>query len=157
RLVLHPGISAEFRWDSNVFFESTTPYSTFIFRLLPSLDLATLPGQRGGERPHAVDFRLHLAADYNEYITTDGNLSGHRGVGVQAGALLTVLPYFPFSMDFFDNYVRTSQPPYLREPYNIDRDTNELGLRMRYRPGGRRLDIDLSYVFGVDFFEVQQL
>lgn len=156
RLVLHPGIAAEFRWDSNVFFEATNPYSAFIFRLLGSLDLATRPPQRGGQQPHAIDFRLHLGADYNEFISTDATVTGHRSVGVQAAALLTVLPQHRFSFDVFDNYARMSQPPYLREPFNINRDTNELGVRFRLAPGGGRLRFDLLYAFGIDFFEVQQ-
>jgi len=156
RLVLHPGIAAEFRWDSNVYFEPTNPYSAFLFRLLASLDLATRPPQRGGNAPHAIDFRLHLGADYNEYLSSDQTVEQHRAFGVQAGALLTILPGHPFTIDLFDNYVRTSQPPYFREPFNIDRDTNELGVRFRYAPGGRRLTFDLSYAFGIDFFEVAQ-
>jgi hypothetical protein len=157
RLVLHPGIAAEFRWDSNVFFEPTNPTSAFLFRLLASLDMATRPPQRGGDAPHAIDFRLHLGADYNEYLTGDVSISQHRAFGVQAGLLLTILPMHPFTIDVFDNYVRTSQPPYFRETYNIDRDTNEVGARFRYAPGGRRLMFDLSYGFGIDFFEVAQL
>jgi hypothetical protein len=156
RLVLHPGIAAEFRYDSNVFFERDNPEGAFAFRALASLDLATRPPQRSGNLAHGIDFRLHLGGDYTEYITTDASLSQHRAFGVQGGLLLSILPMHPFSIDIFDNYVRTSQPPYLREPFNIDRDTNEVGVRFRYAPGGRRLTFDLSYAFGIDFFEVQQ-
>lgn len=156
RLVLHPGVAAEVRWDSNVYFEATNPYSAFIFRALGSIDLATLPPQRGGSSAHAIDFRLHLGADYNEYLSSDSSLTQHRSVGVQAGALMTILPNHPFSIDLFDNFVRTSQPPYGRETFNIDRDTNEVGLRLRLRPGGGRLEFDAMYAFGIDFFEVQQ-
>ena len=156
RLVLHPGIAAEFRYDSNIFFQATNPVGEFLFRLMPSLDLATRPPQRGGNAPHGIDFRLHAGIDYNEYLTSDANVSGHRSVGVQAGMLLTVLPQHPFSFDVFDNYVRSVQPPYSLLPYNIDRDTNEAGLRLRYRPGGGRLQLDLAYTFGLDLFEIPQ-
>src|SRR5262249_16420610 len=42
-------------------------------------------------------------------------------------------------------------------PFNLDRDTNELGVRFRLAPGGQRLITDLSYAFGLDFFEVKIL
>lgn len=153
RLVLHPGVAAEFRWDSNIFFESANTANAFLFRLMPTLDLATRPSQRGGNVPHKIDFRLHAGLDYREWITSNQAINRHRMFGVQAGALLTILPHYPLSIDLFDNYVRTSQPPYTRGLDNIDRNTNEAGVRFRYRPGGGRLDFALSYAFGIDYFE----
>jgi len=156
RLVLHPGIAAEVRWDSNIYFELTNPTNAFILRVLPTLDLATRPPQRGGDAPHTIDFRLHLGADYNEFLTGDSSISRHRSVGIQAGMALTIMPNHPVQFTIYDNYVRTSQPPYFGEPFNIDRDTNEAGVRLRVAPGGGRLQLDVAYAFGIDFFETQQ-
>ncbi|HZS38114.1 MAG TPA: hypothetical protein VFF06_14855 [Polyangia bacterium] len=157
RLVLHPGIAAELRYDTNVFYApSGSEIGALILRLLPSLDLATRPPQRGGNLPHGVDFRLHLGADYNEYLTGGQITSAHRSIGAIAGMLLTLFPNHLFTVDLFDNYTRTTQPPYGSQfTYNLDRDTNEAGVRFRLRPGGGRLEIDLSYTFGLDFFEPQ--
>ena len=157
RLVLHPGLAAELRYDSNVFFLSSNEVGALIVRLLPSLDLATRPPQRGGNQPHGIDFRLHLGADYTEFVTGGPVTSAHRSIGAQIGMLLTLFPYHLFSADVYDNYVRTTQPPYNEQPYNLDRDTNEVGTRLRFRPGGGRLEIDASYTFGIDFFEPQAL
>ena len=158
RLVLHPGIGVEFRYDTNVFFQPPgSETGAFLLRVLPSLDLATRPGVRGGGAPHAIDFRFHAGADYNEFLTGDSTISRHRAIGVQAGALLTILPSYPFSIDLFDNYIRLVQAPFSPSHLdNISRDTNEVGVRFRYRPGGGRLELDLSYAFGVDFFEETQ-
>jgi hypothetical protein len=157
QLVLHLGVGAELRYDSNVFFEPTNEVGALIFRALGSVDLATRPKQRGGNLPHTIDFRLHLGVDYTEFVleTQRAGTSQHRDVAAQAGLLLTLFPFHLFTADIFDNYVRTSQPPYLRNPYNLDRDNNELGLRLRFRPGGGRLEVNASYTFGLDFFEPQ--
>ncbi len=157
QLVLHLGIAGELRYDSNVFFASSGEVGALIVRLMPSIDLATRPAQRlnGVVQPHTADFRLHLGADYNEFVTNRDVTASHRSVGIQAGALLTLFPQHLFTIDVYDNYVRTVQPPYTEVPYNLDRDTNEAGFRLRYRPGGGRLEIDLSYTFGLDFFEPQ--
>lgn len=157
RLVLHPGIAAEFRYDSNIFFQPNNEVGGFMLRLMPTVDLATRPPQRGGNAPHKVDFRLHAGLDYREWLTSDPALSRYRMFGVQAGMLLTILPHYPFSIDLYDNYTRTSQPPYTRGDSNIDRDTNEVGIRFRYKPGGGRLELHLGYAFGIDFFEVSRL
>jgi hypothetical protein len=89
--------------------------------------------------------------------TGDQTVNRHRFFGVQAGLLATLFPHSKVSADIFDNYVRTTQPPYGLQPYNIDRDTNQVGARIRFRPGAGRLSVDFSYVFGLDFFEIQQL
>lgn len=157
QLVLHPGIGLEYRYDSNVFFFNSNPVSASMLRALASLDLATRPTQRGGDRPHTLDFRVHAGADYREYLTGDDRIRVHRGFGIQASLLATLFPGRPFMVDVFDEFVRTAQPPYAFNPYNYDRDVNLAGVRLRYRPGGGRLSVDLSYIFGLDFFEVRQL
>jgi hypothetical protein len=151
-LLLHLGIAAEFRYDDNFFFQDTSQgkFSAFEFVLRPSLDLAT----RGSRTASGtVDFRLHAGMTYTEFITNRDNLAGHRSFAVDAGALMTVWPAGRFNLSLFDNFVRTTQPPYGNEPYNLDRDTNQLGIRLQYSPGGKRLTLALSYVFGIDFFE----
>jgi len=158
RVVLHLGLISEIRYDSNVFYEPSNPSGAAILRLVPRLDIATRPTQRGGGAPHAIDFRLSVGMDYNEILSGDAALSGHRGFGVFANGLLTILPNYPFSIDISDNFTRTSQLPYQRGiNYNLDRDTNEAGIRFRYHPGTGRLDLQLGYVFGLDMFEVEQL
>src|SRR5207249_4797391 len=122
----------------------------FLFRLTPSVDLAT----RGGG---SVDFRLHAGMNYNEYISNRGQLERHRSFGVDAGAALNLFPRGKFNLILFDNYVRTTQLPYTIQPYNLDRDANQLGFSMRILPGGGRLVLTLGFAFGIDFFEVQPL
>jgi hypothetical protein len=157
RLVLHPGIGVELRYDTNVFYAASgSETGALILRVLPSLDLATRPPQRGGNLPHGIDFRLHLGADYTEYLTGGAATSVHRSIGAIAGMMLTLFPNHLFSADVFDNYSRTTQPPYgANFRFNLDRDTNEAGLRLRFRPGGGRLEVNASYAFGLDFFEPQ--
>lgn len=153
-MLLHLGIAAQFAYDSNVFFANINPQGSFMFSVLPSLDLGT----RSAGGPHTLDFRLHAGMDYNEYLTSDTGISRHRSFGVQAGTLLTIMPGHRVSVDLYDNFVRSSQPPYVtNEAYNLDRDVNLLGARMRVRPGGGRLEWDLGYTFGIDFFEVNIL
>src|SRR5262245_18266220 len=92
RLVLHLAQGAEVRYDSNLFFADGTTNPTIggaILRILPSIDLATRPPQRGGDLPHLIDFRLHAGVDYREFLTGDTAINSHRSVAVEAGGLLT--------------------------------------------------------------------
>jgi hypothetical protein len=157
QMVLHLGLAADIRYDSNVFYETTNTTQAAVLRLSPALELATRPSARGGGAPHKVDFRFYAGMDYSEYLTPDPAVSRHRTFSVLGGAELVILPGFKFTTTIFDNFTRTSQPPYSRLDYNIDRDINELGIRFSWKPGGGRLQLDLSYVFGLDYFEVRGL
>jgi hypothetical protein len=157
QLVLHPGVAAEIRYDSNIFYTASNELQAAILRILPSIDLATRPAQRGGSTPHMIDFRFHAGLDYREYLTGNTLISQHRQFGVLGSMLLAINPFGVFGVEIFDNYVRTTQPPYSTVSYNLDRDTNEVGARFRLRPGGGRLEVNLTYVFGIDLFEVPVL
>ncbi|MCS6914533.1 MAG: hypothetical protein RMK29_03410 [Myxococcales bacterium] len=158
RIVVHPGLATEFRYDSNVFFTNVRvggalPAAAFIMRLLPSIDISTLTLRRGGLTPHKVDFRFHAGMDYREYLTPDPNINRHRAIGVDLGAMLSLFPRSAFSVDLYDNFLRTNQPPFSFNPYNFDRHTNVFGSRMRYSPGGQRLVLSFVYELGYDGFE----
>lgn len=157
RLVLHLGTGLEFRFDDNVFYVDRDKTSAFLFRFTPILTLATRPVARDGSR-HKVDFMFNVGLDYNEYLTSDEALARHRQVGVTAGASVSIFSSGVFGADFYDNFVRVSQAPYnLSTPYNLNRDTNELGTRLHFRPGGGRLQIDLNYAFGIEYWEEELL
>jgi hypothetical protein len=156
QLVFHPGIGVDIGYDSNLFFAQGNTVGAAFLRLRPQLDLATRPAQRGGNQPHYVDFRLNFGLNYTEWLTPDPNIARYRFVAINAGMLLTILPHYPFTIDIYDNYSRSVQLPYLQLPVNIVRNTNEAGIRLRYRPGGGRLELQGSYGFGIDFFEDPQ-
>ena len=66
-------------------------------------------------------------------------------------------PINPYNFIIFDNYVRTTQPPYTISSPNLDRDTNEVGFHANLSPGGGRLTFNVGYLFGIDYFEPMQL
>ena len=74
RLVLHPGLSVEGGYDSNVFLESTGEEDSFILRLEGYLDIATEGSQRRGQgetnaaEPQKIQFRGGLGAQYYHYF-----------------------------------------------------------------------------------------
>lgn len=157
RMVVHPGLATELRYDSNVFFSnglagSGLPASAVILRVLPSIDLSTVSMRQGGLGARNVDFRIHAGMDYREYLTTNDDIRQHRAIGVDLGALLSLFPRGALNIEFYDNFLRTNQPPYSFSPYNIDRHTNIFGIRARYSPGGQRLTVSFVYDLGYDGF-----
>jgi hypothetical protein len=153
RAVFHLGINTDLRYDSNIFYSDLNPTGVFALRLSPNLELATRGAPRGGDRPHMLDFRFYAGMDYTEWLHGDSNISRHRTFGVNAGAGLIILPGYPVTITLSDNFVRMSQPPYSVGNPNIDRDSNTLGLDLAIKPGGGRLQLNIGYAFGVDFYE----
>jgi hypothetical protein len=147
--VLHLNLGVEFAYDSNVFYEAINPQSAFYLRLTPGFDLTTRPRQ--GSR--MVQFDFHGGLGYIEYLTSNSAISSHRQFNVDAGVQAAFFTMSPYSFVVFDNYVRTTQPPYSVSSENLNRDTNEVGLRVNLSPGGGRLTFLVGYAFGIDYFE----
>jgi hypothetical protein len=152
-LVLHLGLGLELGYDTNPFFQSSNATGYFVLRLVPAFDLTNRP--RGARRQVEFDFNGQL--NYLEYLTANSGVQALRQFGVLTGLQIAVLPTRPYNFVIFDNYARTQQPPYTLLPYNLDRDTNELGTRVNLSPGGGRLTFNIGYLFGIDFFEPEAL
>ena len=162
RLVLHVGVGAELRYDSNVFYEDSNPTSGLALRLMPAFSLATKNAQRtmgpdGTPAPHTVDFRIGAGLDYREWLVSNTGTRPPRQFNINAGFNLTLFPTGPVTVELFDNFIRATQPAYQAVNYNLDRDINEVGIRLRIKPGGGRLELQLGYAFGIDLWETQQL
>ena len=158
RVVLHVGIGAELRYDSNVYYESSNTTQALALRLTPNFSIATRSGVRtlgtdGAAAPHKVDFRIGGGLDYREFLVSNTGMRPPRQFNILGNASLTILPSGPFTLELFDNFVRSNQPAYETINYNYDRDVNELGFRARIKPGGGRLELQLGYVFGIDLWE----
>jgi hypothetical protein len=158
-LVFHPGLALGVGYDTNVFYASGNPgdptTGAAYIDLRPNLDLATLSTQRGGNTPHTLDFRLHLGSSMRFLLSGDPNINRHYGINLDGGFAFAILPFGNYGLDIFDNYVRTSTPPYstTQTNSNINTDQNQVGLRLHLRPGGQRLEIAAQYMFGIYFFE----
>src|SRR5207247_2157085 len=81
-LELHPGVAAEFGYDSNYFHRATNevegkaPVGALRLRITPSFSLSTLGPQRQNATPGApppdVEFRAGIAATYDEFFPVSG-------------------------------------------------------------------------------------
>jgi hypothetical protein len=168
RLLLHFGGEAIVGYDSNLQYApegipGAPPRRQGAYvTLRPYVDFATRNTVRDGEAPHKVDFRLHLGTGVRFIITGDEAFDrSHIGVDVNASGLVTLFPASAYTFELFDNFARSSVLPYQQvdQPQNINFDTNDLGLRFRWRPGrgvgGKlgRLETIFAYRFGLYAFE----
>ncbi len=165
-LVFHPGIALEGGYDTNVFYAASdgNPIGAGRLRITPQVSLATLPPQRI-ENPDgttsttnpAVDFRLLVAAIYNQYLSADevygDDVMAQSDVGIQTTLDLVVFPRRTWSFLLSDTYTRTIDPGNDAAPTTFNRNFNDAELGVRWSPGGGAFELNLLAGFAFNLYE----
>lgn len=160
-LVIHPGIAADFGYDSNVFYTPTSQEGSALMRLRAHLDLATLPPQSfendESKDVRKVEFRFSAQVDYREYLNTNPIIQAQRSVNLFGGFHLSILPAGPFTLTIDDSYVRTVdprnfEPTMLMGATNFTRDYNRASLTGVYKIG-QALELGIGDYFQVNYYE----
>lgn len=164
---LHPGLAAEFGYDSNFFRRAEDelggPVGALRLRITPSFSISTLSRQRREATdapPPDVELRAGIAATYNEFFPVSGPELGQelmkdqRNVGGTADILLALFPGRPWSGNLFADVTRTITPsPQGITGSSFNRLTPRAGGELIWTPGGGLLDWRLGYRFGATVFE----
>jgi hypothetical protein len=161
---LHPGLGAEFGYDSNYFRRASSedPVGALRIRISPSFSIATLGPQRRGEDapPPTVNFRADLAASYNEFIPVSGSeagqeqMKGQRNIMGDLGLNLDILPERVWSGRLYGGVTRSVMPTNEGDTSaSFNRDIPRGGGEIIWAPGGGMLDWRLGYGFEGTFFE----
>ena len=112
RLVLHPGLSLEGGYDSNVFLQNTNQEDSFLLRVEGYLDIATEGSQRQSQgdtsrgEPQKIQFRGGIGARYYHYFF--GRVPDN--VGADGHFNFAYNPSKVFSLQVRDLFRRTVRP-----------------------------------------------
>ncbi|AUX35324.1 MULTISPECIES: hypothetical protein [Sorangium] len=175
-LELHPGIAAEFGYDSNFFrrdeedvasVDDIGPVGSMRLRITPSFSLSTLSRQRQEVTPDApppdVEFRAGIAATYDDFFPVSGpergqeRLGQQRNIGGSLDANLTILPQRPWSAVLDASLGRTIAPSDIGISNQSFRRVHAgAGAELVWTPGGGLLDWRLGYRFAGTFFELDE-
>ncbi len=176
-LELHPGLGAEFGYDTNYFLRAGdgTPnenvISIYRLRVTPSLSLSTLGAERRGLNPGtppAVIARASIFADYSRLFAVDSNDSAtldrsgvQNPINVGANLRLDIMPQRPMGEDLFVDYQRVAQPSPDSQCLDAgcnkvsvwDRDSIRAGAGLTWRPGGGLFEWRFGYELTYNMFE----
>jgi hypothetical protein len=165
---LHPGVGAEFGYDSNYFHRSGEDGGGAVgalrFRITPSLSLSTLSAQRRDATPGApppdFEFRAGVSATYNEFIPTNGPQSGkdtmskQRNLGGELNLDLQIRPNRPWSGSLYGGIARQLTPSQDGvTTVSFNRLAPRVGGELAFAPGGGLFDWRLGYGFSGTVFE----
>lgn len=164
---LHPGVGAEFGYDSNYLLRagSEDPIGSLHLKVIPSFSLSTLSAQRRGAEPGTppptVEFRAGLNGTYNEFFPVSGSESGQdnlqrqRNITGNLDLKLTILPNRPWSGSLYGNFGRAVVPSNQGIAGNYNFITAAGGGELAFAPGGGLFDWRLGYGFTGRIFEDQ--
>ncbi|MBW2526900.1 MAG: hypothetical protein JRI23_22135 [Deltaproteobacteria bacterium] len=161
---LHPGLGAEFGFDSNYFRRGPAedPVRALRIRISPSFSVSTLGPQRRepGDPPPDVDFRADLTGAYNEFIPVSGTDQGKEAMADQRnfagdlGLSLGIMPQRTWSGRLHAGIGRSMMPTNEADPsVSYNRLRPSAGAEVIWTPGGGMLDWRLGYEFHGTIFE----
>ena len=172
---LHPGIGGEVGYDSNWFLRTSKTGAQFsnggpnepvrdagVFRLTPSLSLATLGSARsaGSTTPPPVTMRADLSATYRAFIGNQEIKDQSSNLSANGNVRVTFAPGRPWSFAVFGSEVRTIQPNSISNQTNPDLaynyDTLGVGAELVAQPHSGTLDMRLGYQLHATVFEDTQ-
>lgn len=164
--VLHPNVGAEAGVINNVFFEQsdTGPVTSGVLRISGKLDIASakiepeedVPGEEPGKEPapQTFTFRAGLAAAYEEYLYySNPSATGQRNLTFDGQAHLQVYPAGTWSFLADDRLRRDVRPRNYEDATSTNRIDNNLGLAVRFQPGGHQISATLRYDNLIDVYE----
>jgi hypothetical protein len=160
RLVLHPGLSLEGGYDSNVFLQDVNEEDSFILRLSAYLDVATegterqSQGETNKAEPQKIQFRGGLGIGYYHFgiDRLPDNVAGDAHVDFSYN------PSPVFSLQIRDTFKRTVRP--FADPNTVDGTTisygmnhNAASLDLVGRSKSQVLEGRVGYTNSLEFFD----
>jgi len=162
---LHPGVAAEFGYDSNFFRRAPEelPVGALRLRITPSFSLSTLSQQRreaAGGPPPSVEFDAGLSATYNEFFPVSGSnaeqerMRDQRNVSGNLDLALKIMPGRVWSGNIEAGVARSIMAsPQGITGASFNRILPHAGAELAWTPGGGLFDWRLGYMFSGTFFE----
>ncbi|MGC4092083.1 MAG: hypothetical protein QM756_30220 [Polyangiaceae bacterium] len=167
-LEIHPGLGAEFGYDSNYLLAADTvrepKFEVFRLRITPSLSLSTLGSERRALNPGtppAVVFRLSLGADYSRLFAADSKDSEavkavNNPLNANAQLRLDIMPQRVIGEDIYADFQRAAQPTNIpNEDVSFNRDSIRAGAGVTWRPGGGLFEWRFGYEATYHYFETE--
>lgn len=161
RFELHPGVAAEFGYDSNFFLRapSENPVDAWRFRVTPSLSLKTVTPRRAGSEAIGAAPMFNLRANtYFAYSEVFGSKEvtspSQRNFDAGVGGALDIAPQRPLGADIYADFVRNGEPSNIAGTGQMfNRGTVRGGAGVTWRPGGGLFDWRLGYEASYAYFE----
>jgi hypothetical protein len=167
--VLHPAVSLETGFISNVFYEDVDPVAAAVVRLIGTFSIASQGHKPEGEMeagietegdeeteppvPSKLDFRLGGQLILMGYLSGNDRVRDQSDIAGSLDGHLIAFPEGDVSFLLDDTFVRDARPKNFETFGNLNRDWNHFQAAVKYQPGGRALSFAARYENVIDRFE----
>jgi hypothetical protein len=164
--VIHPVLGAELGFTDNVFYEDSDANASGLLRLIaeasiaskdpepPSPDEVVDPEAPPPEPPHqSMQFRAGGMLMYYEYLSGEEVVRSQRNLAADLHGNIIVNPQGAIAFEAYDRFIRDTRPTNFESFSDTNRDSNNLGLGLKYQPGGRQITAALKWENFIDYFE----
>ncbi|HEY0870340.1 MAG TPA: hypothetical protein VGD55_08065, partial [Acidothermaceae bacterium] len=152
-LLLHAGVGAEAGYDTNVYYDSSKPIGSSIFRVMPFAEITN--ATRNGAVGTQLTFDARAGLQYRHYGNSEIRSAYADAWNPNAGLSLSY-GGAQFGFGVADVFARIEDPPYatggIPQSGAIERTNNQASVEGRWAPGGGRLTTTLRYTNMVDVY-----
>ncbi|MCA9524832.1 MAG: outer membrane beta-barrel protein [Myxococcales bacterium] len=158
---IHPSVSLEGGYDNNVFYDSTTegrspPNAATVLQVGGGLTLENRNASNiGFELAGRFLYRHLTSLDDPDGRIDDRVVEARNGLASASGrAMLALLPQSSVTLELHENLRYSERPSFETTAVGFEKLDNAAGADLRFRPGGRALELRLGYRYRVvDFLE----
>jgi hypothetical protein len=154
--VLHVGITAEAGYDSNVFYENSSPTSSAVAQIIPQLWMTNNARLPNGSVP-PLTYSLNAALTYREYLTDEETVRAQRAFNPAVAGVLNLFNGQQVGLSLADSFSRLQDAPYVASTGNLTHNFNLASVELRVAPGGGRIAGTARYTNTWDSFDTQSL
>lgn len=156
RLEIHPSVSAEIGYDSNVFLQDTNTEGSAVLRLTGGVSLTTLGAERQQEAETTTPPRVEFGGGLNVAFLHYFNTSNRSNVAGDLNLRLSVLPAGRFGFTLTETLSRTVRPfvdASAASNPSYGQNISNTALLFHLQSPGRTLVGHLGYRLGATFFD----
>jgi len=173
---IYPQVGLETGFVSNVFYTNTNEIGAGLLRVIAEVGAGSLSPQRRAHAPvealdsqevqeetateagnqGALQYSANLYATWDQYLSSNDNVTAQGGLGVGLYARALVNPGHPFNVFGIETFDRVLRAANFETNKDTNRDINSLMVSLNYTPAGRTIGGSLIYTNVIDAFEEQE-
>lgn len=146
---LLPHVDIGYGFDSNVFYEDDTnvesPNGSQVLNITPGIGIENVNGQN-------LELKLRADATVSRYISDNQAVSDQSNVGADVGVGVTFFKASALALNLRERFRRALERRNYETSSNSNRNINEIGAGVIFRPGGGALNVTTNYTFVADLF-----
>jgi len=146
---LLPKVDVSYGYDSNVFYEDDTstevPNGSQVLNITPGIGIQNVNGKN-------LELKLKASATISRFLSDNQAVADQSNVGADVGVGVTFFKQSAIALTLKEHFRRALERRNYESSSNANRNINEIGAGIIFKPGGGALNVAANYTFVCDLF-----